>query len=110
MKKRIRIMRKTQFTIDAIEGKVFDGFTDGASWNGFACPYFTHEQGNVVLAAFKAAGDKGAHFDAGRDEFVFTGIDERWDEPDRFDGVVINGTVYYAIGAFSWCWFNEEGP
>jgi hypothetical protein len=101
------VLRKARFSIDALEGQIFDGFTAGGNWNGFACPYFTHEQGNVVLAAFKAAGDKGARFDASRDAFIFGGIDEQWDEPEQFEGFVINGTVYYAIGAFGWCWIEE---
>ncbi len=37
------------------EDSFFDGFTKGETWNGFACPYFTFEQGQRIVEATNRA-------------------------------------------------------
>ena len=46
-------MRKDYFTIDALEGLVYEGYNLGKSWNGFAMPYFTKETVELILNDLK---------------------------------------------------------
>lgn len=46
--------RAARFFLDG--GKPVQGWTDGSTWNGFACPLFDSEQLGAALAALEAAG------------------------------------------------------
>lgn len=98
-------MRATKFTIDSLDGYVFDGYTDGEEWNGFACPYFTYNQAEKVLEAYLATGRK-AWYDADADRFVFE-VDGK-DEVDSFNAVELVGEKFYPVGAFCWIWDEAE--
>ncbi len=104
---RVVILRPARFQIDAIEGRTFEGFTKGETWNGFACPYFTYEQAQDLLGAFVQAGDRDAQYDADGDAFMFGNIGEGPATPEdleRFGLIRVGALELYAIGAFGWCW------
>lgn len=42
-------MRKTKFYIGESEN-IYEGYTDGRLWNGWACPYFTKEVADEMMA------------------------------------------------------------
>ena len=63
-------MRQTKFTIDSLDG-IFEGYTLGEDWNGWAVPYFTYEQALLVLAASQQA-DQHGFYDAVSDRFIFS--------------------------------------
>ena len=97
-------MRKTKFAIDFFDGQMFEGYTQGENWNGFACPYFTYEQAQVLLNAWQAKG-WNARYDAKEDRFTFgvnTGGGEQ--EYDSFSAIELQGMKLYPVGAFYWIW------
>lgn len=94
--------------MDALEGEVFDGFTDGSDWNGWACPYFTKEIAEAVLIASRKNGYNYA-YDQEQDVFVV----KAEHEPDNYESEVFEGEklkfgdeeiTVYGIGAYSWIW------
>lgn len=100
-------MRLAKFTIDVYEGQSFDGFSRDEDWNGWACPYFTFEQGLKVMEAHLARGWK-AKYNESEDQFVFDFSHDGNDEPDAFTAEQIEGKKLYPLGAFCWIW--EEEP
>ena len=96
-------MKKTLFTIDGIEA-VFEGYTDGSHWNGWACPWFTKEVAEQIMRinnAYYIFGEWQMRYDAGKDAFIREYEDE---EPDIFQGKDIDGLHLYPIGNMSWVW------
>lgn len=93
-------MRATRFTIDTFGNEVFDGFTQGETWNGWARPYFTFEQSQRVAEAHKAQGGR-ASYDETQDSFTFE-MDAG--DPDAFPADVVEGKKFYPIGAGCWIW------
>jgi hypothetical protein len=101
-------LRPTSFAIDFIEGETFDGYTRDEDWNGFACPYFSLEQGRRVVDAWQRKGWK-ARYDVEADSFIFE-MQAGGGEPDyeTYAGSEVEGVKVYPIGAFSWIW-DEVG-
>jgi hypothetical protein len=104
-----REFTQAKFSTDAFENNVFEGFTDGSLWNGWACPYFTYEIATRVLQMSEANGYRW-HYDKNTRSFLVSHIDDPMGtEPERFEGIdiLINDSgerVLYAIGAYSWTW------
>lgn len=98
-------MRDAKFVIDVFPGQQFEGFSNGESWNGWACPYFTFEEGQKILQAHNSGEAKGWFDDRG-DQFVF----EIQDEKEVCPAVEENGVKLYPIGSGSWIWeeINDE--
>lgn len=98
-------LRKARFTWDDVDS--FEGYTFDQTWNGFACPYFTREEGDAVLYYCIASGDEG-HYDQQEDTFMVTYPPEAGGETDSFPGidVEVDGKPMhlYPIGAWHWCW------
>ena len=46
----------SSFTIDSIPEQMFEGYSDGDTWNGWACPYFERMVAEKVLRASEANG------------------------------------------------------
>lgn len=103
-----------RFVLDDMIGPV-DGWTDGATWNGWACPHFSREQADAVVAAWNAFLARNqittcapAFYDAATDEYVWPvdTTDSRFDEEpeDRTGGTDRDGMRLYSIGAWSWTW------
>lgn len=100
-------LRLTRFSIDAIgEDVLFDGFTTGDTWNGWACPYFTFEQAQQLMRAYEENRMR-AWYDQDFDAFSFkVGNDDS--ESDTFSVIEVEGRKLYPIGAFCWIW-EESG-
>ncbi|MDQ3257151.1 MAG: hypothetical protein M3R15_25215 [Acidobacteriota bacterium] len=62
-------MKSAFFSLEAIEGR-FEGYTQGESWNGWACPYFDSEQAKRIVKAWKASGMNAQYHEA-KDAFEF---------------------------------------
>lgn len=93
-------MRAGRFALDSFGDEVFDGFTQGETWNGWARPYFTFEQGQRIVEAHRAQGNK-ARYDESGDAFSFE-LNE--DEIDTFPSEQVEGQKLYPIGAGCWIW------
>jgi hypothetical protein len=100
-------MEKRRFELFCVKGP-FEGFTTGDNWNGWACPYFTLEEGLRLVEAWKApveySGLGPAWYDAGNDVFEFT-IE---DQTDSFGPEVVDGMKLYPIAAHGCCWEESE--
>lgn len=97
--------RKAVFVIEDSK-KVYEGYTDGQKWNGFACPRFTKE----VALQFLADYPLPARYFKNTDTFVFAMDPNDRSKDDEFTGVDIDaeGKVIhvYPIGAMYWAWFE----
>ena len=93
-------MQKTKFAIDFLTDKAFEGYTRGENWNGFACPYFTFDQAQQLVEAWKETGSASS-YDSGKDEFNFQINDG---EKDSFGAIKFDGTKLYPIGNGCWIW------
>lgn len=95
-------MRKSLFNIDGFDA-IFEGYTSGQHWNGWACPYFTKEVAEQIMGVNnKIAGkDYLMSYDVDTDTFIRP-YDE--DENDEFQGVDIKGMHLYPIGTMCWIW------
>lgn len=96
-----------RFCMDAIEGE-FRGYTNGDSWNGWACPYFVRSVAEQVLIASELNGYRWT-YDAARDVFSVRNEEDSADyETEEFAGLDITvgeqAMRVYAIGAYSWIW------
>lgn len=104
----MREFMRAEFSIDALENAKFEGFTDGDSWNGWACPYFTRETAEAVLKASEKNGFTWQYDNESRSFLVQHSNDPQDYEPERFSAmsILVNGAehVVYAIGAYSWVW------
>lgn len=93
-------MRPAKFTIDTFGEEVFEGFTQGETWNGWARPYFTFEQARRVVEAHRARGGR-ASYDEAEDAFSFEIGEE---EIDAFPAESLEGQKLYPVGAGCWIW------
>jgi len=98
-----KTMRAAKFAIDFLEGQIFEGYTKGEDWNGFACPYFTLEQARRLVDAWRMAG-RDATYDAEADRFFFKvdGVGE--EDCDSFSAIEADGMTLYPVGNSCWIW------
>ena len=102
-------LRKAVFAIDSISGATFEGYTDGDSWNGWACPYFEKPEAEHVLKASEANNYIWS-YDSEQDAFIVRSKDDPEEyEPEVFEAVQRNveggeEVKVYGIGAYSWIW------
>lgn len=97
-------MRKTLFTIDGIEG-IFEGYTDGRHWNGWACPYFTKKVADEIMRVNNESYCGVAyqmHYDESQDAFIRE--EPEYDEPYIVQGYDVDGMHLYPIGNACWIW------
>src|SRR5689334_10027821 len=69
--RRLSTLHPTKFTIDTLGARVFAGYTKDEDWNGWACPYFTFDQAESIVAAYHENGWP-ARYDQTNDHFVFS--------------------------------------
>lgn len=93
-------MRAAKFTIDTFGDTVFDGYTDGTTWNGWARPYFTFIEAQRIVEAHTANGGTAFYNDVD-DAFSFEMGD---DEMVTFTAEKVEGQKLYPIGAGCWIW------
>lgn len=96
-------MRAAKFVIDTFGGEVFDGFTQGDTWNGWARPYFTFEQAQRVVEAHRAQGGT-ASYDETENALSF---EMGEGEVDTFPAETVEGGTLYPVGAGCWIWEEE---
>ena len=95
-------MKKSLFTIDGFDA-IFEGYTDGRHWNGWACPYFTKEVGMEICRANNTVNDLAYHMSYNEKTDSFIRLDDAF-EPEVFDSVDIDGLHLYPIGNMCWIW------
>jgi hypothetical protein len=100
-------MNQSEFVIDTFDGDVFEGFTEGESWNGWACPYFTFEQAQKVAESHKQA-IANAWYDEKSDTFNFQMDKDAEDDIEPYEGVAIEGQKFYSIGHSHWVWRENK--
>lgn len=94
-------MRAAQFRLDCLPEMVWSGYTDGETWNGFACPWLTFmESLRLQRALEEMANREGLEADQ---------IDLDWQPQDFRRGQLEDGNTVYAIGAREWTWEEIEG-
>lgn len=97
-------LKSSKFKIETLGPDVLlDGFTTGESWNGWDCPYFTYEQGEKVVKAFKAQKTFNgksfvAFYDSEKDAFCFK-LDYE-NEIEEFSAIEIEGKKLYPVLKF----------
>lgn len=100
--------RKTKFGMDAIDG-VYEGYTDGDTWNGWACPYFEYSEAERVLKASQVNGFLWS-YDKSEDRFTVWNRAEypAKDAPEVFRAAEIDAggrsIRAYPVGAYTWIW------
>lgn len=106
------------------EDPVFDAYTQGDSWNGWAIPFFTAEEGQRIaawthaLAEQSPEGIETATWDEARRVFVLEdpqyphATGEPIPDEDIVDGVTVEdlGLTLYGIGAYKWAWETVATP
>lgn len=101
-------LRQSKFYLEVEPDVVYQGFTTGERWNGFACPYFELNMAKEIAVQFARIHEDDAHsWDAEYDpeEDIFRFYDPAYSEPEEFGPVEVGGgEKLYPIGAFSWTW------
>lgn len=98
------MIRKTKFALEMLGDKIFAGYTQGEDWNGFACPYFTFEQAQLLVKAYIQSGGR-AWYEIELDAFCFeVNTDEGGKIVDSYLPEEIERKKVYPIGAFCWRW------
>lgn len=104
----LREFTRARFFSDMLGNVYFDGYTDGDSWNGWACPYFTQETAEAILNTSKENGYTWSYDETAACFIVRHNEDPEDYEPERFAGVKIlaenREIIVFAIGAYSWAW------
>lgn len=96
-------MKKSLFNIDGFEA-IFEGYTDGRHWNGWACPWFTKKVANEIMRINNESYCGVAYqirYDEEQDAFI---QEEGYDEPYVIKGYDIDGLHLYPIGNAYWVW------
>ena len=100
------MLRKTLFTIDGTEA-IFEGYTDGSHWNGWACPWFTKEVADKIARIvnkehLSELDGKAMYYLQETDTFQYEPFGE--DMREEFQGKDIDGLHLYPIGNMAWAW------
>ena len=94
-------MEKAKFYI--AEGPIYEGYTNGDHWNGWACPWFIKEVADQIAKEVNAdAPYCTMHYDKENDAFIYKGYGE--EEVGIFKGKDIHGKHLYPIGTAYWMW------
>jgi len=82
----------------------FEAFTNGRTWNGWACPMFEKAEADRLVEVLRADPywDGDHRYDPEQDAYVLGCGDG--DEEDIWPSSEFEGHHVYAIGAGSWCW------
>ena len=92
-------MFKGKFQIE--DGPIYNGYTNGNHWNGWACPWFTKEVADKIATEVNAdAPYCTMHYDKANDAFVYKA------EGDDECIYKANTQGLYPIGNGDWRWDN----
>lgn len=111
--KALPTVRKRAFSIE--DFGPFEGWTHGANWNGWACPYFDKQVADQIVERYNESSlvpGFTAWYDAETDEYCFEmRADGSPEGIDRYSSstINVNGETLqvYAIGSGAWCWETE---
>lgn len=91
-------MKYKSIIVQLPEGPSYLALTDGAKWNGWECPWLTFE---VCMTVIKDWND--VTYSSYHDAFI-----EKLEVDDNetviYRAKVIDGTKYYPLGRYYWCW------
>ena len=97
-------LRPARFSIDSLGPEdapsVYDGFTVGETWNGWATPYFTLDVAKRVAADYAAQGDAYLA-EVGETVRLYEPDNGEWDE---YGPVEVEGQLLYPVGSYYWTW------
>ena len=93
-------MRAARFAIDTFGDEIFEGFTQGETWNGWARPSFTFDQAQRIVEVHRSNG-MTAWYDREQDAF---GFELSQDEVDTFPAEIVEGQKLHPVGAGCWIW------
>lgn len=102
-------LRQARFYLDSEPEVIFRGYTEGDTWNGFACPYLEFSVAQEVARLYEEThgGNWKAKYISEEDTFRFH--DPAYEEPEEFAPVKLSGDErLYAIGAYSWAWHEVD--
>lgn len=93
---------------------VYKAYTDGADWNGWDCPFFEKEEADRLMSDFNGAGmDGNIYYKEENDAYYFHDNNYPEDPDDQYEGLdldTVDGLKHvYAIGAWSWTWYEYQG-
>lgn len=102
-----------RFTMDFLKDGYFDEYNEisfegidlGQKWNGWACPAFTKEVADEIVATINKCSDEFGHikFFNSNNGGYYVCFDDSI-ETERYDAMKIEGVTYYPIGAYCWIW------
>ena len=101
-------LQETEFYLDMDPDQTYTGYTDGDTWNGWACPYFSKDEAQKITEAFDGLEhpyDGSLHratYDEETDAFAF--YEPTSDTWETFKGVDRDGKRVYPIGTYAWTW------
>ena len=93
-------MRLRPSTVSFDEGPDFQCLLSPRTWNGWAMPYFTKEQADVVVAS----GCGPFIYDDAVDAYTYTPDPSCPEDIETYEAVELEGQKLYGIGAGSLCW------
>lgn len=96
-------MEKAKFYIG--DGPIYDGYTNGNHWNGWACPWFTREVADQISREVND-GYSSMVYNKANDCFIYKGY--RNEGSDIFKGKDIRGKHLYPIGTAYWMWDKAD--
>ena len=89
-----------KFTSDFFGEKYFSGYSIGKTWNGWAYPYFSLEEGQKIVSAQNEFIPNSAFYDTNRNCFVF----KINDEIEEYATEDLGNLKLFAIGSGAWIW------
>jgi hypothetical protein len=106
---------EAEFVVDGLNEK-FAGYTNGQTWNGFACPAFEEDEADKIIAALTepdpgSGNGSGKIFSKSADSIII--FEEEYpEEPLVFNCELIEtltGTKrVFALGSHVWTWQQCE--
>lgn len=91
----------------------FDGIDFGSKWNGWACPAFIKEVADEIVSIMNKCclelfgeDEHTEFFENANGGYYATFVDGV--ECERYEPMMINGVVYYDLGAYCWTWVVAE--
>lgn len=104
----IQTWRKSQFFLDTAPEQIFEGYTDGSLWNGWATPRFSFDEAIRIVKMFGFKPEEVHRVQ----EHAFKFPDP--DEPEEYFGELIEtpdrpeGIWLYPIGTRAWTWREKK--
>ena len=90
------------------DSPLFEGFTEGETWNGWQCPSFTLDIAKNVISMWADDDETSAYYDERLDMFLVVGSISTEPEVEIYASKTIEyqgeSIKVYSIGSQSLCW------